>query len=442
MLNLHPHPLHSHTMYRHIISGIFGCIVFSAVSIAQQPAQPSKSATPSVSATTTESFPTAEELKKNWPSFRGANGSGVASTATLPTAWNAKAGILWKTPIPVEGVSSPVVWEKNVFITGATPEESRVLCYDAETGALRWSSVVTVPGGKRPPAPEVNESTTLAAPTPVTDGRRVYAVFPTGEVAAFDLTGKQIWARNIGPLGNSYGFAASPTLHQNRLILQLDLDSSEPKSQMLALDTLTGKELWKTPRPTSGTWASPVLAEIKSQPQLITCGNPFVIGYNPADGKELWRIKALENDVAPSPIVVGNKVIAIASTALALDSGTSTPVWHYDDCVPDVTSPVSDGQYVYLLTTGGDLHCIEAQTGKKVWSHELEGKFSASPVIVGKTLLLLSEGGVAYLVETGGKYKELGRGEIDDDGCIASPAPVGKRLYIRGKLNLFCIGSR
>ena len=429
-------------MIRHLINAIFGCVIFSTVSIAEQP---TNNAPPAASSSTKESYPTREETTKNWPCFRGANGLGVAPTATLPPAWDVKSGtgILWKTPIPIDGVSSPVVWEKNVFITGASPEDSRVLCYNAETGALRWSSVVKVPGGQRPPAPNVNESTTLAAPTPVTDGRRVYAIFPTGEVAAFDMDGKQLWARNIGPLENTYGFASSPTLHQNRLVLQLDLDNSgEPKSQLLALDTLTGKELWKTPRPPGGAWASPILAEINKQFQLITCDSRFVIGYNPVDGKELWRNKALENDVAPSPIVVGNKVIAIASTTLAVESGSSSPVWHYDDCVPDITSPVSDGQYVYLQNSGGELHCVDAQTGKKIWSHELEGKFSASPVIVGKTLLLLNESGVAYLVQTGKEYKEIGRGEIEEEGCIASPAPVGNRLYIRGKLNLFCIGTR
>ena len=224
MIHLQKYWLCSRTMIRHVISTIFGCVIFSTVSIAQQLAN---SATPAASSPTAESFPAQEQTKKNWPCFRGANGLGVAPTATLPPTWDGKTGasILWKTPIPVEGVSSPVVWEKNVFITGATPEESRVLCYDAETGALRWSSVVKVPGSKRPSAPNVNESTTLAAPTPVTDGRCVYAIFPTGEVAAFDMAGKQLWARNIGPLENSYGFASSPTLYQNRLLLQLDLDN-------------------------------------------------------------------------------------------------------------------------------------------------------------------------------------------------------------------------
>ena len=307
---------------------------------------------------------------------------------------------------------------------------------------MRWSSVVTVPKGSRPPPPKVDESTTLAAPTPVTDGRRVYAVFPTGEVAAFDLTGKQVWVRNIAPLKNAYGFAASPTLYQDRILLQLDLGTpGEAQSKMLALDTRTGQEIWKTERPTGGAWSSPVLTEFHNQLQLITCGNPLVIGYNPVDGKELWRIKALKNNVAPSPIVVGNKVIAICSTVFALDPGATCPTWQLDDGVPDIASPVSDGSYVYLLDSDGELHCIDAQTGKQVWSHEFEGRFSASPVIIGKTLLVLSEKGVACLVATGGQYKELGRGEIDDE-CRASPAPVGTRLYIRGKTNLFCIGKR
>jgi len=409
-----------------------------AVVALHRPAPAQEKPTPAATAP----FPTPDEVKKNWPSFRGPGGSGLAPDATLPPAWDGKTGegILWKTAIPVDGASSPVVWDKNVFVTGGSKEESRVFCFDADTGALRWSALVKIPEGARPEPPDVNEETGYAAPTPVADGRRVYAVFPTGEVAAFDLTGKQVWARNIGPLNNTYGYAASPTIHQDRLLLQLDLDDPK-KSRMLALDTATGKEVWSTPRPFGGSWSSPILAEYKKKAQLIACGNPFVIGYDPANGKELWRIKALELDIAPTPIVVGKKIIAISSSVVALEPGVEDPAWDYSDCVPDIASPVSDGKYVYVLSTGGDLRCVEAATGKEVWAHDLDAKFSASPVIVGKTLLAVSESGVAYLVATGNKYKELGSRELNED-CVASPAPVGARLYIRGKLNLYCIGRK
>ncbi len=388
-------------------------------------------------------LPVQTELKNNWPAFRGEDGSGFAPAAVMPAPWDYKTGtgILWKTIIPLEGASSPVVWGNNVFITGANPEESRVFCYDAKTGALRWSAVVSLPG-TRPLSANIDGDTTLAAPTPATDGRFVFAVFPTGEVAAFDFSGKQIWAKNIGSLKNSFGFAASLTLYKNSLILQLDLGSpEEEKSKMLALDKLTGKEIWKTPRPNGDGWASPVITVYNKQLQIITCGNPFVLGYNPEDGRELWRIKALEGNIASSPIVADNKIIAIATSIVALDPAAKEPAWQFEDGVPDVTSPVSDGEYIYILGTGGELNCVEAKTGKKIWMQELEGVFNSSPVIVGKTLLLMSEKGVAYLASTGAEYKELGRGEIDDE-CVASPAPAGGCLYIRGKSNLYCIGKK
>ena len=384
-------------------------------------------------------FPYPKQLENNWPCFRGSNGSGVAPAAFIPVScFETETGLLWKSPTPADGASSPVVWENNVFITGATSEQSSVFCYNGETGDLRWSSEVTLPGYDRPALTGLHEDTTLAASTPATDGRCVYAVFPTGELAAFDLEGKQVWAKNIWPLENSFGFAASLTLYQNRLIVQLDLGA---RSKMLALDTLTGKELWSTPRAVHDGWASPVITGYNGQLQLVTCGNPFVTGYDPVSGKELWSIKALEDNVVSTPIVAGNKVIAVSSSVLALDPGSKKIAWQFDEGVPDTTSPVSDGQYIYLLASGGELNCLEARTGKKIWAHEFEGKFSASPVIIGKILFLLSEKGAVYLLATGGEYKELGHGELKDD-FVASPAPSGTRLYIRGKTTLFCLGKR
>jgi len=391
-------------------------------------------------------LPSAEEMQQQWPSFRGPNGSGVASNATVPVMWDAKTGtnILWKSEVPLPGLSSPVVWGNAVFVTGADESQSSVFRFDADTGALAWSATIKLPGGARPPKPEVGEETSLAAPTPVTDGRRVYALFPTGEIAAFDFSGKQVWARNIGPLENQYGYASSLAIYQDRLLVQIDRGQAEDgQSRMLALNTQTGQPLWEVKRDVAGSWSSPVVLDVNGQPQLIACASPFVIAYNPVDGKELWRNKCLESDVAPSPVLAGNMLVAVApNTAIVgLHPGATETAWKIAEGAPDATSPVSDGQRLYVVESSGMLTCYDIQTGKVVWTHDLDNMFYASPAIAGNALILVSRKGNSWVLETGDAYKELGKGEIGEE-CCASPVPLGKRLFVRGKTNLFCIEAK
>ena len=431
---------------QYAVSGVFAAVAATAVAISKQPVNLPEHGPTAPTVAAEPAFPSAEEMQQQWPSFRGPSGLGIAPKATVPVTWDANTGtnIRWKTALPLHGLSSPVVWNNAIFVTGADKTQSSVFRFDADTGALQWSATIQLPGGARPPSPEINEETSLAAPTPVTDGRRVYALFPTGEIAAFDFSGKQVWARNIGPLDNMYGYAASLAIYQDRLLIQIDRGQPEDgQSKMLALDTRTGEPRWEVKRDVAGSWSSPVVLDINGQPQLITCANPFVIAYNPVDGKELWRNKCLESDVAPSPILAENMIVAVApnTAIIGLHPGTMDIAWKVEEGVPDATSPVSDGQRVYIVNSEGLLSCFNLQTGKVVWKQELEDTFYASPAIAGNALILVSRKGVAWVLEPGDEYKELGKGELGEE-CCASPVPVGKRLLVRGKKNLFCIESK
>lgn len=433
---------------RYAVAGVFLLIAGAALGFSLRSVQlPEESTLTAVE--TGPNFPTLDEMKQNWPAFRGWDGQGVARSATIPTAWDIKngAGIKWKTAVPVAGLSSPVVWGDRLFLTGATTNENQVLCFDANSGALLWSSVVKVPGVAKPPAPKVADDTGYAASTPVTDGRRVYAIFADGQVAAFDFKGKQAWAKNLGPLESAYGYASSLAMYQDRLLIQLDQGHvDDARSRALALDTRTGRELWSVPRPVGGSWASPVVAEVNKQLQFITCANPWVIAYNPLDGTELWRAKKLEGDVAPSPIVADGLVVATAPNAgvMALrgdgkgDVTATNLVWETDEGVPDATSPVHDGQRIYLINSDGLLTCVNARTGKSLWMHELDARYYASPTIAGNVMILLDRKGRATLLEPGDQFKQIGTGDLGEE-CNASPVPIGQRLYIRGVKNLFCI---
>ena len=368
--------------------------------------------------------------------------------ANLPTNWNAATGVnvRWQTAMPLPGMSSPVVWSNSVFLTGADEASNCVYRFDADTGKLLWSAIIKVAGGARPAPPKVGDDTGLSAPTPATDGRRVYTLFPNGEVAAFDFAGKQVWARNIGPLENNYGYAASLALYQDHLLIQVDRGVVEDnQSKLLALDAATGKDLWQKPRAVAGSWSSPTIIEVDGKPQLLTAAAPLLLAYNPLDGAELWHVACLESDVAPSPVCFSNMIVAVApNTAIfGVRPGASNFTWKAENGVPDATSPVSDGQRFYLVDSEGMVTCGDLQTGKAKWQHEIEDHFYASPVIAGDKLVLLSRKGVAYLLRPGDKFELLGKGEVGkEEECGATPAPLGHRLYIRGKLHLFCIEAK
>ena len=185
-----------------------------------------------------------------------------------------------------------------------------------------------------------------------------------------------------------------------------------------------------------------MVVDLNGQAQLLTCATPFVIAYNPLDGTELWRTPGLQDDCAPSPIIAGNVIVAVApnNAILGIQPGTTNVLWRASDGVPDAASPVSDGQHIYVIDPNGTLSCLRQDSGKSVWTHEIDDHFYASPTLAGGTLILLSRKGVAYLVAPGDSYRELGRFEFGEK-CNASPVPRGNRLLVRGHQNLFCIES-
>ena len=397
-------------------------------------------------------YPSPEEIKKNWPRFRGPGGLGISAYTNIPSFWDGKTGegILWNTPVPLPGENSPVVWGNRVFLTGATEEKREVYCFDADSGELLWQKAVeNIPGSPLAPL-EVMEDTGFAAPTPVTDGQRIYAIFANGDIACFDFDGKQIWAKNLGKPENMYGYASSLTMYQNLLLVLFDQGTSaeDGLSRLLALDALSGRTVWQTPRPVPNSWASPIVINTGKREEVITCGNPWVIAYEPATGKELWRAECLGGDVAPSPVHMNGLVFAVNEysylAAIRTDGqGDVTKthiVWTADYDLPDICSPMSNGELLFMLTTDGFLTCYDVQNGSKVWEKDLETSFRSSPSLVGDRVYLMSEGGVMFIFAADREYKELGRVELGE-ASNTCPAFMDGRIYIRGKENLYCIGD-
>ena len=396
------------------------------------------------------SIPSPEQISKNWPRFRGPEGLGISAYTNVPDHWDGKTGegILWKTEVPLAGMNSPVVWEDRVFLSGGDPNSLEVYCFDASNGRLLWTGNVRQLSLKEGEEPlDVMEETGYAAPTVATDGRRVYAIFAPGVVGSFDFDGNKIWEKDLGMPDNMYGYASSLAMFENLLLVQYDQGTVEDgKSVFIALESFSGRKIWEAKRPVGSSWTSPIVTQIDNRYQLVTCSNPWVIAYNPADGTELWRADCLGADVAPSPIFASGLIFVIEpnmKTVAIRPNGhgdvTGTHIAYKIDFAPDICSPVSNGKMIFLLSSDGLLCCYKTEDGTKLWEKELREYFQASPSLVGDKLYLLSEEGVMFIVEAGPEYKEAEKCELGEKS-FASPAFVDGRIYIRGQKNLYCIG--
>ena len=220
-------------------------------------------------------------------------------------------------------------------------------------------------------------------------------------------------------------------------------------SRLLAFDIETGKVVWQKRRPVGASWATPLVAGIGEQDQLITSASPWVIAYEPSAGKELWRAKVLSgNEVASSPAVANGVVFAVCAEAKlyalradgAGDVTASHVLWTGEEGLPDITSPLTDGKRVWLLTTAGELTCYDAKTGKKLYAHALEEMHNASPSLVGQKVYLVSVKGVSAVVAAADEFKLLRTSKLGE-AVYASPAFQDGRIYMRGRKNLFCIAD-
>jgi len=389
------------------------------------------------------------DLQKNWHRFRGFAGAGVTSLQDIPTQWNGTAGegILWKTPLGLPGNNSPILWEDKLFLSGATDEKREVYCYDAGDGKLLWTGDVPTTGTEEL---DVMEDTGMAANTLATDGKRVYAIFATGDIAAFDFTGQRLWHQNLGTPESAYGYATSLEVWQDRVIVQYDQAYAEDgKSRMIALIGSSGKVAWETKRPVGNGWTSPIVAPVGQTYQLLTVGAPWVIAYDPNTGKEIWRAEVVDGDVAPSPIMAGDLLIAVEpyahSVALRV-TGTGNvtethEVWRNEDAGPDIATPVCDAERIYLMDTMGMIYTIDADSGELVWEYDFEETVQASPSLVNGKLYILAENGVMFIGTPGAEAFTLETQCELGEGCLASPAFMPGRIFIRGKEHLYCIGK-
>ena len=347
-----------------------------------------------------------EAERAQWPQFRG---STLPNSNVLPANWDFSEK--WNSPVALPGNGSPVVWDDLVFVSGSDGKTCAVFCYDTASGELKWKTE-TSPAAKMP---EVTDDTGYAAPTLCADAKRVYAVFATGEVLCLAHDGTTLWNKRMPDPAIMYGYASSPLLMGDKLVVQYDLDE---KQTVFALNVFSGEIVWQTERDSAPSWSSPkgVLADGKGM--VFTAGNRFAELFDLETGKQLWAQECMGGEVATSASARDGKIFFSNTGAFtgALSVNDGEILFQNDESpAPDVASAVLFGDQYLLFGSGGTIIAIDAADGHELYEEDLDNGFYSSPVAVGGKIVAIDLDGVLYQfepgtdkIETVGKY-ELGR---------------------------------
>ena len=378
------------------------------------------------------------ELKIASRAFRGNNSSATSSARGIATSWNlsAKKNILWQSSIPKHGYNSPVITGRNVFITGADAKARELYCYDVWTGELKWTVKADGIAGSPGSMPKVNADTGLAASTVATNGEVVCAIFATGDVICADMEGKRLWAKNIGLPDNHYGYASSPVMYGNTLIIQYQNNSN---AQILALNAKTGATVWSKKGNDKISWSSPIIATLGGKSALVVMGNPAITAYNPNNGAEMWRVECMSGEVGSSPASAGGVVFGASEYAkcVAIDGATGETLWEASDYLPECSSLAATKDLVFCATSYGMVCAYDTKTGEVKKEHDLTTPFYSSPVVVDGKVYLFSNSGKVYIFSA--STFDLITAFETGEKTFATPAFTDGMMIVRTDKSLYCV---
>jgi outer membrane protein assembly factor BamB len=426
----------------------------------------------------------------DWPQFRGPENNMIATGKNYPTEWNDSLNVKWTCDLTGAGWSSPIVLGDRIFITSAVLEKAapaqapppsapgaqqgppppksednsylqeiyrwELACFDLKTGKQLWKQIAR--SGN--PTIKKHAGSTYACETPVTDGKRVYAYFGMAGVHCYDLNGVLIWQKDLGTFNtqNNWGTGSSPVIYQDLLYIQVD---NEENSFLIALDAATGNEKWKVSRDEKTNYSTPVIWKNKFRTELVTTGK-YARAYDPASGSLIWQMKMGGEMAIPSP-VYDNEHIYFGNAG-----GRDKPGILYcvkasakDDITPADSSLVSIGVewmirevgisnpspllykgLLYLLNgRGGEINCLDAATGEKVYKEKIEkvGACWASPWICNDLVYFYDEKGNTNVLQAGKEFKVIAQNNRLDDKFWASVAITDDSYIFRGVKKLYCV---
>jgi outer membrane protein assembly factor BamB len=415
---------------------------------------------------------------EDWPSWRGPANTGASTETRLPETWS-NTNIAWRSALTGSGVSSPIASGDRVIVTsqvgsgerrlgprlgqGADVNEGErslavnrksptvrflVEAFSRTDGRRLWTYELEAQGD----LPSVHDKHNLASSSPVTDGERVYAMFGTGQVAAVDMAGKAVWTRHLGkefgPFQINWGHGSSPIVHKNALILQC---YHEGASYLLALDSRTGKQLWKVDRPVgTKSYSTPLVVPGAKIDELIVNSSRGLEAYDAATGQALWHFD--EPNEFPIPVSMLDQGIIYLSRGYRSgpyaairpggrgDISKTHVVWHVPTGAPYTSSLVHYQGLLYMAGDVGVVTCVDAKTGERVWRERMNGVFTASPVAGDGKIYLMSETGETIVLKAGRTPQVLARNQIEGR-ILASPAISSGRLFIRTDDAIIAVGT-
>lgn len=411
----------------------------------------------------------------DWPHWRGPFLNGSTEEKNLPATWTRTEDVSWVAPLPGHSSATPVIAGGRVFVssTDRASDDLLALCLDARNGTLLWRRKLVASDREVP-------RNDLATPSPVTDGRHVYFVYGSGDLAGLDYEGNVLWSGNLeaeyGNVSAKYGYSSSPLLYDDKLfvLIQRRHTAYRPPhgatldALILAVDPRTGKSIWKQPRKTDAldesldSYSSPILHEHSGRAEILVIGGDYVTSNDPATGRELWRYgyslqKSTRDRNISSPVAGEGLVFGVpprgSKGLLAFRSGGEGALtdnciaWRFDGPSPDCSTPLYYKGNVYVLADrkGGVLTCLDARTGRQKWQGKLGGStpWWASVTAGDDKLYCISEAAEAVVLGAGDAgFKILCRVDMQDKPVQASIAIAEGHLFIRTANKLFCVGSQ
>jgi len=384
----------------------------------------------------------------DWPAFRGPASSGASLSAEIP----AQPKIAWSAKLPGRGLASPIIVGEKVFVTaaeGVEQERLSVLCFQAADGVLLWERRLQATGRTMTYA-----KTCVAANTPCSDGSRVFALWSSNDLAAFDFEGNLLWLRGLTDdytnASNSLGMASSPVVVGKTVVVQIENDS---ESYALGIDVQTGKNLWKLERPKVANWSSPVPlpARAEAPAGVLLQSKEGVCAVNAANGEILWQLAGNASTMSSSVALQDTVYLPLAGvTALAVPAlGVHEPqtLWNSRQINPSTTSPLLLQGRLFSVNNAGILTMADPASGDIKWKLRLSGPFSGSPVGAKDRIVLVNEKALLQIIDAAApEGAVLGQLELPLNAetkelALCTPALSGNRIFVRTDSTLWCIAQ-
>jgi outer membrane protein assembly factor BamB len=394
--------------------------------------------------------------RDDWPGFRGPTGQGIAHESSLPLEWSPTKNVVWKQAIPGRGWSSPAVQGDCVYLTTSVPADGnsakdqslQAICLSARTGEILWRKEIFSQSGAS--AARIHSKNSHASPTPLINEGRLYVHFGHQGTACLDLSGTILWRSTALKYAPVHGNGGSPILVGDALLFSCD---GADKPFVAALNRNTGSVLWTTQRTVTAdrrfSFGTPLSITVDGQIQVVSAGSDMVAAYDPATGREIWKVRYHGYSVVPRPVYGKGLVfictgydspslLAIRPNGKGGDVTKTHVAWTARKAVPLTPSPILIGDELYTVSDNGVASCLDAMTGKVHWQERIRGTYSASPIYANGRIYLQDEGGTCMVLEAGRQFKELARNSLGER-TLASYAAANGALYIRTEKNLYRI---